>query len=241
LLVTAIADGRAGVRDLLARALRWRVGIGWYAFAILAIPAAMLVIATAFLGAAPLEALVDKWPLLLTVFVPQLLIALFTAQLFEELGWTGFVQQRLQDRHGALRASLMVAVAFALIHFPTYLIGGPITGAKVLQVLVLMVPVAIFSVFFRALHTWMYNGSGRSVLIAALLHAVNNTAGDSKFVPEFVPQSAAMWLPLAAVAVLAVLAAVATRGRLAHTRDDGATEARGLAPAAALPTRPPLG
>ena len=242
LLVTAIADGRAGVRDLLTRALRWRVGLRWYALALLGLPVGMFLIAATFLGAAPLQSLVAKWPLVFTVFLPKVLYALVTIQLFEELGWTGFVQQRLQQRHGALRASLLVALAFALIHFPTYLIGAPITGEQVLRVLVQMMPISIvFGMILRVLATGMYNGSGRSVLVVALLHAVLNTVSISKLASEFVPQSAAMWLPLAAVVVLAVLGAVATRGRLAHRPDDGPTEARGMAPAAALPTRPTLG
>ena len=225
-LVTGVADGRAGVRDLLARALRWRVGPRWYALALLGIPAVMFLLAATFLGAAPLRALADKWPLVFAEFLPQVLLALVTVQLFEELGWTGFVQQRLQERHGALRASLLVALAFALWHVPNYLIGAPVTGERVLRVLVQMMPVSIvFGVFFRTLVTWLYNGAGRSVPIVALLHAVFNTVSSAKLATEFVPRSAAMWLPLAAVAVLAVLAAVATRGWLAHTPDDGVTEA----------------
>jgi uncharacterized protein len=37
-LMTAATDGRAGVCDLLRRTLRWRVSIGWYVLAMLAIP-----------------------------------------------------------------------------------------------------------------------------------------------------------------------------------------------------------
>ncbi len=152
------------------------------------------------------------------------------------------MQQRLQARHGALPASLLVALAFALWHVPNYLIGAPVTGERVLRVLAQMLPLAIvFGFFFRTLVTWLYNGAGRSVPIAALVHAAFNTVSSAELATAFVPRSAAMWLPLAAVAVLAVLAAVSTRGRLAHTPDDGSTEARGLAPAAALPTRPTLG
>jgi membrane protease YdiL (CAAX protease family) len=223
-LVTAIADGPAGVRNLLARALRWRVGWRWYALALLGLPGASLLLATTVLGAAPLAALADKWPLIVTAYLPKVLLALVTAQLFEELGWTGFVQQRLQDRRGALPASLLVALAFALWHVPNYLIGAPVTGERVLGVLAQMLPVAIvFGVFFRTLVTWCYNGAGRSVPVAALAHAAFNTVSNAELATAFVPRWAAMWLPLAAVAVLAVLAAVATHGRLAHARrrDDG--------------------
>src|SRR3712207_3537964 len=75
-LVTAATDGKAGVRDLMRRALRWRVGIGWYLLAILAIPIGALLLAPIFLGLAPLQAVGENWSLLFTVFVPQLLLAL---------------------------------------------------------------------------------------------------------------------------------------------------------------------
>src|ERR1051326_8609659 len=38
ILMTGIVSGRAGYRQLLARLLRWRVGIRWYAIALLTAP-----------------------------------------------------------------------------------------------------------------------------------------------------------------------------------------------------------
>jgi membrane protease YdiL (CAAX protease family) len=117
-LITAATDGRAGVRDLLRRTSRWRVGIGWYLLAMLAIPVGALLLAPLFLGPAPLQGLLPNWILPFTEFVPQLLLALMTVQFFEELGCAGFVQHRLQSRHGALNASFLVALAFAFLHLP---------------------------------------------------------------------------------------------------------------------------
>ncbi len=117
-LVTAASDGGAAVRDLLRRCLSWRVSIRWFALALLGLLAATLLVASAFLGAAPLEALVEKWSLFFTVFLPEVLVAVALIQLFEEAAWTGFVQDTLQSRHGPLRASIMVAPAFALFHLP---------------------------------------------------------------------------------------------------------------------------
>src|SRR5918997_4942910 len=56
-LVTAATGGKEGVRDLLARMLRWRVGIHWYLIALFGLPAAVLLAAVPFLGVVPLEAL----------------------------------------------------------------------------------------------------------------------------------------------------------------------------------------
>jgi membrane protease YdiL (CAAX protease family) len=239
-LVTAITGGRVGVRDLAARSLRWRVGLRWHAVALLGLPVAALLIAATFLGAAPFAALADHWALLPTVFLPEVLIALVTIQLFEEIGWTGFAQHILQGRRGAFRASLLVALAFALIHLPTYLVGGAITGQRVLLVLVQMLPILVFAIFFRVLITWVYNGSGGSILLAATLHAAFNTLSGPGVTPAFVPGSAAMWLPLAAVAVLAALAVVVTKGRLAYLPRNRSTVTRGVSPAVVSPARTPL-
>jgi len=47
-LVTAAAEGRAGVRDLLGRCLRWRVGARWYAVALLGFLGVMVLLASVF-------------------------------------------------------------------------------------------------------------------------------------------------------------------------------------------------
>src|SRR5262249_53975379 len=47
ILMTGLISGRAGLRELLSRLLRWRVGVGWYAVALLFGP--LLVAAILFL------------------------------------------------------------------------------------------------------------------------------------------------------------------------------------------------
>lgn len=84
-LVTAATDGTAGVRDLLRRTLRWRVGIGWYLLAVLAIPVGALLLAPLFLGQAPLQGF-GNWQPLFTAFIPQLMLALVTVQFLKRLG-----------------------------------------------------------------------------------------------------------------------------------------------------------
>jgi membrane protease YdiL (CAAX protease family) len=129
-LVTAAKDGEAGVRALLHRILRWRVGVRWYLLALLGLPLFTLLGAIPFLGAAPLEALAQNWTLLFTVFLPGVLVPFVLVNLWEETAWTGFMQHTLQEGWGPLLASVMVAPFFALIHMPGFFVAGFISDEK---------------------------------------------------------------------------------------------------------------
>lgn len=212
-LVTSATSGKAGVRDLLSRCLRWRVGVHWYLIALSGFLAAMLLIASVFQGLAPVGSLVEKWPLFFTLFLPEVLFPFLFIQVFEEAGWTGFMQHTLQERRGPLLASILVAPAFVLQHLPIILMDASVGLGSVIIVGALMV----VAVFFRVVIMWLYNGSGRSVLVVALFHSAYNSAwgtGDKKFANELLSGSA---LPYAVVvvAVVAVVLAIMTRGRLA--------------------------
>jgi membrane protease YdiL (CAAX protease family) len=234
-LVTTATGGRGGVRDLLSRCLRWRVGLGWYLLALLGLLVTTLLVASVFLGLSPLETLARKWSLYFSVFLPEILVPFVLIQLFEEAGWTGFLQNTLQERHGPLLASIMVAPAFALMHLPLLLLDVPRDGFVpfVLGVVVQMVLVVILAVFFRIVIMWLYNGAGRSVLIVALFHSAFNSAtsaGDARFTQELISGPAALLIPMAMLVVVAVVVAIFTKGRLAYdpTRSPAQTMARPL-------------
>jgi membrane protease YdiL (CAAX protease family) len=213
-LVTAATEGEAGVRDLLGRCLRWRVGVRWYLVALLGFLGAVVGLATIFQGPAPLGALAGKWPLLFTVFLPEVLLPFLFIQIFEEAGWTGFMQHALQERRGPLMASILVAPAFILMHLPPLLMDSGVG----LALLIFTAALVIVAVFFRILIMWLYNSSGRSVLVVALFHSAYNSAtslGEQKFTGEIISGSALLY----AVGTLVVLAAVVTaftRGRLGY-------------------------
>lgn len=220
-LVAAATGGRDGVRDLLSRCLRWRVGVGWYLLALLGLLAATLLVASVFLGPSPLEALAQKWPLFLSVFLPEVLVPFVLIQLFEEAGWTGFMQNALQERHGPLLAGILVAPAFALMHLPFVFLDVPRDGFAtfVAGVVVQMALLVVLAVFFRVVIMWLYNGTGRSVLIVALFHSAFNSAtgsGDARFTSGLISGPAAMLIPVAVLVVIAVVVVVFTRGRLSY-------------------------
>ena len=99
-LVTAATSGKAGVRDLLRRCLRWRVGLHWYPVALFGLLIATVLMGSVFLGLTPVNALIEKRTLVFTLFLPEVLVPFVFIQLFEEAGWTGFMQHTLQECRG---------------------------------------------------------------------------------------------------------------------------------------------
>jgi len=214
-LVTAATVGREGVRDLLGRMLRWRVGVRWYLFAIFGLFAVSLLEAIPFLGVAPLQALARNWSSLFTVYLPGVLVPFVLVNFWEELGWTGFMQHTLQERHGPLLASVVVAPFFALIHLPAFFVAGwineePTPLGRFPSVLITVGIMAVFAVFLRVLIMWLYNGTGSSVLLVGLFHASYNMTNGQTITPELVPG------PEGTIALLAVLVVVLTWGRLGY-------------------------
>jgi membrane protease YdiL (CAAX protease family) len=223
-LVTAATGGKEGTRNLLGRLLRWRVGLHWYLFVLFGLPVGVLLSAIVFHGAAPLGALARNWGLLFSAFLPGVVVPFLHTNLWEELGWTGFLQSTLQDRRGPLLASLIVVPLFALFHLPARFVAGWIVDehtplAQVPTVsLGYFLLAALVAVFLRVLIMWVYNGSGRSVIVVGLFHSAFNMTIGKEVMPEVLnlPASETSSMCLGVLAVLAVAVVVFTRGRLGY-------------------------
>src|SRR3989442_224371 len=216
-LVIAAMHGRAGVRDLTRRCLRWRVGPQWYLVALLGVPIGV-VCASAIFGLAGLHALLTQWPLLVTVVVPQLLLFIVFSNGPEEIGWMGFLQARLQERHGPLKASLIVTLPFALYHLPGLMVDEGFGLAQLPLALGELGVIAILQLFGRIVMMWLYNNTNRSVLLVGMFHS-SFDATTAKFGLTFIPDYTTGVVPYIAsgvVAVTAVLIVVFTRGRLSY-------------------------
>ena len=175
LIITGAGDGWPAVKALLARIVKGKVGVRWYAMAFglpVALVGASFAVNTLFGAPLPTSAQWATWPDSIEKFV---FILLFIA-LGEEPGWRGFLLPRLQNRHGSVVASLILGGIWALWHLP--LLGTEIKPELVLPFLI--------SVFAAAMViTRLYNGSGGSVLLPMLMHATVNTVA-SGFAFQFV-------------------------------------------------------
>lgn len=215
--VTALAGGQDAVRDLARRCLRWRVRLRWYGVALLGMPAVTLVSAVALYGVAPLRALGENWPLLLSSYLPTLALMIVVYNVTEEWGFTGFLFAELQDRHGPMRAVLLTTVAFWAFHLPTFVIDTGSWGLAALVMGIVLLP----HLGSRMIVGWLYNASGSSALVAGLFHATfNSTVNPGGFAVTVleIPSDEA-FVVLMAIAMLAGAAvALATRGRLGFPR-----------------------
>lgn len=212
-LVTGARGGRRTVMSLLRRSVvpSWRPLP--HAVAALAVP--VTTIALALLTRPRPDLLATLEPVQLVAgFAIELLIALATIQIAEEIGWTGVAQHILQERHRPIVGAILIAPAFAAIHLPTYVLGTGLTPAGVATACLQLLPVTAFAVAFRTVIAWSYNAAGASILAAATMHASFNTASGSAFLGALGPSPLNPMLPLIAVVLIAAGAAVVTRGRL---------------------------
>jgi uncharacterized protein len=220
-VVTALTGGRPAVGQLLRRMVQWRVGIHWYLLILFGVPLVELLGAFAVLGSVPLDDLAKNWPLIFTSYLPQVLVAVVVIGLAEETGWRGFALPRLQDRRGPLVGTAVLAVVWALWHLPNLLFGGW-TGASYALWLVGTLAVAF-------VYTWLFNNTGGSILLAALLHAAINMS--SGLVLDLVPGmedefGVQLYGAVAITCVIVALVLVAaTRGRLGYQAERVSMEA----------------
>jgi uncharacterized protein len=155
---------------LLRRLVQWRVGVGWHLLVLLGVPLVELMGAFAVLGSVPLDDLAQNWSVIFTAYLPAVLyVAIFTG-MGEEPGWRGFALPRLLERHGPLLGTAVLSVVWGMWHLPNVLFGGW-TGLS----FSLWMALTIASTF---IYTWVYNNTGGSILLAALLHgAINGGTG----------------------------------------------------------------
>ncbi len=253
-LVTGATAGRAGVVDLLRRTFRWRVPLRWYLLALLGVPVAATLLAAAIYGGEALSSPPGGWPKAVAGVVAVFALQLVLFQLAEEIGWTGFLQNRWQDRYSPLRLSVYVAFLWAVWHVPDFFADEG-WGLAQLAVAPLFLAVEFVALFFaRVLIVWLYERTGRSILLVAIFHA-SFDASINKLSPHIVPGSnTARFLLFSAVIVVAATAVIIlTRGRFAGGRIhgsrsesracDGARRDRGLARGRTMrqPARSPLG
>ena len=219
LVVLAVTSGKTGIVGLLRRMVRWRVGIRWYAVALL-LPAGLALAATmmnVLLGAqAPSSAELGGWTGLLPGFAMALLIPGLGGA-WEEPGWRGYAVPRLQTGRSALFASLILAVLIVGWHLPLMVVGQVHWS----DIVLMLAGVIIYN--------WVFNSADGSVLIIMMMHAANNTVSGYFFSTMFsgadsVRQSWMLAVVWCAVAIVVVMVAGPKHLSRKHTKQEEPSE-----------------
>jgi membrane protease YdiL (CAAX protease family) len=174
-VLAAVESQKGGVRELLARLLIWRVGIMWWAFALLfpIVPCVAAVCLLRFLGGPPAD-----WSVLrpISTVLPNILFLTILAGVGEELGWRGFALPRLQARYNALSSGLIVGAIWAIWHIPLFFLPGTFQY-QWRSDMGLIIPVLGYAAFvftWSIQYVWVFNNTEGSVLLAALVHGAGN-------------------------------------------------------------------
>jgi membrane protease YdiL (CAAX protease family) len=174
LLVTYLCGGRRDIRQFFRRILRWKVSIGWWLTAFLALPLLTVVIAVLLGDSAVVPSGSVLWQEVLGIAIAFLLI-----NLWEEAAWAGFLQTRLERRHNFFLAALLTGIPFAAIHMPLQVITGQVRSAVDFAVGFALLMVLVIIV--RSLYGMVLRGAANSLLLVGLSHTMfnrsNNTDG----------------------------------------------------------------
>jgi membrane protease YdiL (CAAX protease family) len=211
LIVVPLIDGKAGLKRWWSFITRWRGRLGWYVTAVILIFAMNLAAATltVLLGASfPAAETITRWPELFIVF-PLYLILL--GPLGEETGWRGFAMPRLQEKHSALTASLILGIFVAFWHLPLVIFSEQPFAA---------LPLMLITFAAQFILTWLANHVEGKVLIVMLAHAAQGGLGGEYFGSMFTGADAILerWLLTAVFWLVAGVIVLVTGSRLAQQR-----------------------
>jgi membrane protease YdiL (CAAX protease family) len=200
LLIAGLFPG-GGARSVLRQVRTWRVGIGWYAIALIG-PAVLFLLDEAVnlvLGGSPPQHWIVLPPF--SGFFPGSLffsvMGVLAGTIGEEFGWRGFAQPLLQKRYGALKASILIGLVWGTFHLWILPICHcmSLTDVIVTQYLRLIATAVIYA--------WIYNSTKGSLFLVMVAHAAHNITVD--LMPEVGGSAVIVALSYVAVAIAVAL------------------------------------
>jgi uncharacterized protein len=158
--LTALLDGKAGVKNLFGRITNWRVGWNGY-LPVLTVPALST------------SVLLILYVLVSSIYKPSTNIIFGViigalAGFFEETGWTGFALPRLQSKYGATVSGLILGLLWSFWHIMADYWGnianfGPYWFPHF--IVYWIIPLTAY----RILMSWIYKRTG-SLFLGQLMH-----------------------------------------------------------------------
>ena len=170
-------DGR---RDYWRRVFDFRsISLKWYVLIFLLYPAMHLIsiAVNSWMGGSPPQFEFIKEAVAIPIGIPVVVILYLLQASFEEIGWRGYMLDRLQAFWKPLTASLVLGIFHAFWHLPMFWVVGT-NQSRWLNVpdFTLFIAFVLASSIYT---TWCYNENHRSIFAAALLHTIGNLSLDT--------------------------------------------------------------
>ncbi len=218
IVMTYREQGRAGGRDFWRRATDLgRIRAGWYALILLFFPGIGLtaVLINQVLGGSSPTFDFIRQATAQPLGIPVIVILYLVQAGLEELGWRGYMLERVQALADRLPASLVVGLCHAFWHLPLFWMAGTnqIKMGFGPDFVLFIATVLATSILF----TWCYNANGRSTLAVTLFHGVGNLSVDVFMLPEAGLRIYSA-LIVASALVIALAWSLAVRGRTRAVR-----------------------
>ena len=102
--------------------------------------------------------------------IPYFFLMLLIGGGQEEFGWRGYAQQPMQERFGVVPASLLIGLIWGFWHLPLWVMPGD--GHSTYPFIAFLIMTTSISIVYA----WIFNSSGKKLIIAIIFHAMNNTA-----------------------------------------------------------------
>jgi uncharacterized protein len=133
----------------------------------------------------------------------------FLGAVTEEIGWQGYAFPRLNQRHSALTAAVIVGVVWALWHVMPFALMGHSASWIFWQ--------GAGMVLMRILIVWLVVNAGQSLLLAVLFHMMSNSVWGmfQDYGPWYDPMVMCLFLLIPVIGAVAIWGPT-TLGRFRH-------------------------
>ena len=179
-VLTAISDGKQGVKELWGRLWTRHVSLRWLLIALLIWPVVFLIVKliAAVMDGTPFYPIFGPFDEMVALFPGAFLFAIFN-DFREDFGWFGYLLPRLQAKWNALVSGLVVGLFWGLMHLGNWLLppGNPDRTDS-------FVAFCLQIILASILYAWLFNNTGGKLLPVTLAHAMSNTVGGLMVIPD---------------------------------------------------------
>lgn len=206
MIVAMVSGGRQAVAKLMGQFLIWKVARRWWLTAFF-LPVLIAVASVGLYMMIGGRIDLSNSHYLIPVFFFRFLFSLSTGGIGEEAGWRGFAQPLLQEKIGALGASALIGVLWAMSHAASW----SLRALSWDSIVVLSACLIGMSVVLA----WIYNRTG-SLLLVALTHMLFNVmeALVSRSPAAVMPNQEFLQLFSIVLIICCFALAIATKGNL---------------------------